>query len=141
VRARFALVRTSDGSLFWSNGAGVIGRIKVSGGLSGNVATGMEAASRAQVAKESAEQARQTAVAQSAGRLPGGLDGVPAPWFTLPTVEIGGAKEPAGGKEGKKVAAWFMLGLGERLVEKAVGKPLYQEVWLMLNLMAPLPNV
>jgi hypothetical protein len=51
----------------------------------------------------------------------------------LPTVEIGGAKEPAGDKEGKKVAAGFMLGLGERLVEKAVGKPLDQEVRLMLN--------
>ena len=134
VRARFALVRTSDGAPFWSNGAGVIGRIRVSGGVSGKVATGMEAASRVEAAKESAEQAKKAAGAESVGKLPDGLDRVTAPWFTLPTVEIGGDKEKQKGKEGEHVAAGLMLGLGERLVEKAVGKPLYQEVRLMMNL-------
>ncbi|MGH8761439.1 MAG: GNA1162 family protein [Burkholderiales bacterium] len=134
VRARFALVRTSDAAPFWSNGAGVIGRIRVSGGVSGKVATGMEAASRVEAAKESAEQAKKAADAESVGKLPGGLDRVTAPWFTLPTVEIGGDKEKQKGKEGENVAAGLMLGLGERLVEKAVGKPLYQEVRLMMNL-------
>lgn len=134
VRARFTLVRAADGSLFWSNGAGVIGRIRVSGGVSGKVATGLEAASRVQAAKETAEQAVRATGAESPGRLPGGLDGVTAPWFTLPTVEIGGSKEPRQGAEGENVAAGLALGLGERLVEKAVGKPLYQEVRLMMNL-------
>jgi hypothetical protein len=134
VRARFALVRTSDGGLFWSSGAGVIGRIRVSGGVSGKVATGLEAKSRVEAAKESAEQATKAAVAESVGQLPGGLARVTAPWFTVPTVELGGAREKQKGKEGEKVAAGLMLGLGERLVEKAVGKPLYQEVRLMMNL-------
>ncbi len=134
VRARFVLVRTSDGALFWSNGAGVIGRIRVSGGVSGKVATGMEAASRVEATKESAEQAKKAAGTESVGKLPGGLDRVTAPWFTLPTVEIGGDKEKQKGKEGEHVAAGLMLGLGERLVEKAAGKPLYQEVRLMMNL-------
>lgn len=134
VRARFALVRASDGSPFWSNGAGVIGRIRVSGGVSGKVATGLEAASRVQVAKETAEQRARETRAESTGRLPGGLDAVTAPWFTLPTVEIGGERAQRTGKEGEQVAAGLMLGLGERLVEKAVGKPLYQEVRLMMNL-------
>lgn len=133
VRARFTLVRTSDGSVFWSNGAGVIGRIRVTGGVSGKVAAGLEAASRVQAAKESAEQARATGVL-SPGRLPGGLDAVTAPWFTLPTVEIGGGREPRKAVEGEQVAAGLALGLGERLVEKAVGKPLFQEVRLMMNL-------
>jgi hypothetical protein len=134
VRARFALVRMPDGVPFWSNGAGVIGRIKVSGGVSGKVATGLEAGSRVQAAKESAEQAGKVAGAEPAAKLPGGLDRVTAPWFTVPTVEIGGDKGKQKGKEGEKVAAGLMLGLGERLVEKAVGKPLYQEVRLMMNL-------
>jgi len=134
VRARFVLVRTSDGAPFWSNGAGVIGRIRVSGGVSGKVATGMEAASRVEAAKESTEQVKKAAGSGSVGQLPGGLDRVTAPWFTLPTVEIGGDKEKQKGKEGEHVAAGLMLGLGERLVEKAVGKPLYQEVRLMMNL-------
>lgn len=134
ARARFALVRTSDGSPFWSSGAGVIGRIRVSGGVSGKIATGLEAGSRVQAAKESAEQTKQAAGGESVGRLPGGLDQVPAPWFTLPTVELGGDKDKQKGREGENVAAGLMLGLGERLVEKAVGKPLYQEVRLMMNL-------
>lgn len=134
ARARFALVRTSDGALFWSSGAGVIGRIRVSGGVSGKVATGLEAKSRVEAAKESAEQAKKTAGAESVGKLPGGLDRVTAPWFTLPTVELGGDKDKQRGKEGENVAAGLMVGLGERLVEKAVGKPLYQEVRLMMNL-------
>ncbi len=134
VRARFVLVQTSDGVPVWSNGAGVIGRIRVSGGVSGKVATGMEAASRIEAAKESAEQAKKAAGSGSAGQLPGGLDRVTAPWFTLPTVELGGDREKQKGKEGEHVAAGLMLGLGERLVEKAVGKPLYQEVRLMMNL-------
>lgn len=135
VRARFALIRTADGLPFWSGGAGVVGRIRVSGGVSGKVATGLEAKSRLEAAGESAEQAKKAAVPESSGRLPGGLDRVAAPWFTLPTVEIGGDKERQRGKEGGNVAAGLMLGLGERLVEKAVGKPLYQETRLMLNLL------
>jgi hypothetical protein len=134
ARARFTLVRTSDGAPFWSSGAGVIGRIRVSGGVSGKVATGLEAKSRVEAVRESAEQAKKAVGAESAGRLPGGLDRVTAPWFTLPTVELGGDKEKQKGKEGEQVAAGLMLGLGERLVEKAVGKPLYQEVRLMMNL-------
>jgi hypothetical protein len=134
VRARFTLVRMPDGVPFWSNGAGVIGRIKVSGGVSGKVATGLEAGSRVQAAKESAEQARKAAGTEPVAKLPGGLDHVTAPWFTLPTVEIGGDRDKQKGKEGEKVAAGLMLGLGERLVEKAAGKPLYQEVRLMMNL-------
>ena len=134
ARARFALVRTSDGAPFWSSGAGVIGRIRVSGGVSGKVATGLEAKSRVEAAKESAEQANKASGAGSVGKLPGGLDRVTAPWFTLPTVEVGGDKEKQKGKEGEHVAAGLMVGLGERLVEKAVGKPLYQEVRLMMNL-------
>lgn len=134
VRARFALVRAADGLLFWSGGAGVIGRIRVSGGVSGKVATGLEAKSRVEAAKESAGQANVAAGAESVGRLPGGLDRVTAPWFTLPTVELGGNKEGHKGQEGGKVAAGLVLGLGEKLVEKAVGKPLYQEVRLMMNL-------
>lgn len=136
VRARFALVRTAEGVTFWSGGAGVIGRIKVSGGVSGKVATGLEAKSRIEAANESVEQAKTVAGSESVGRLPGGLDRVTAPWFTLPTVEIGGDKGKQKGKEGEKVVAGLMLGLGERLVEKAVGKPLYQEVRLMMNLIA-----
>ena len=135
VRARFMLVRTSDGAPFWSNGVGVIGRIKVSGGVSGKVATGLEAKSRIEAARESAEQAKKSAGAESVGRLPGGLDRVTAPWFTIPTVELGGDQEKQKGKEGGNVAAGLMVGLGERLVEKAAGKPLYQEVRLMLNLL------
>ena len=82
----------------------------------------------------STSEARKAADAESIGRLPGGLDRVTAPWFTLPTVELGSDKEKQKGKEGEQVAAGLMLGLGERLVEKAVGKPLYQEVRLMMNL-------
>jgi hypothetical protein len=134
VRARVALVRTPDGVSFWSNGAGVIGRIKVSGGVSGKVATGLEAGSRVQTARESAEQAKKATGVESVATLPAGLGRVTAPWFTLPTVEIGGDKEKHKGKEGEKVAAGLMLGLSERMVEKAVGKPLYQEVRLMMNL-------
>ncbi len=134
VRARFALVRTADDATFWSGGVGVIGRIKVSGGVSGKVATGLEAKSRLEAAGESAEQAKTTAAPESSGRLPGDLDRVTAPWFTLPSVEIGGDREKQRGKEGGKVAAGLMLGLGEKLVEKAVGKPLYQEVRMMMNL-------
>ena len=133
VRARFALVRNADGAPSWTGGAGVIGRIRVSGGVSGKVATGLETKSRLEAAGESAEEAKKAAAGESVGRLPGGLDHVTAPWFTLPTVEIGG-KERQKDKEGEKVAAGLMLGLGERLVEKAVGKPLYQEVRLMMNL-------
>lgn len=134
VRARFLLVRASDGSPFWAGGAGVIGRIRVSGGISGKVATGLEAKSRVEAAKESAGQANVAAGPESGGRLPGGLDRVTAPWFTLPTVELGGERDKRKGKEGGQVAAGLMLGLGEKLVEKAVGKPLYQEVRLMMNL-------
>jgi len=134
VRARFMLVRAADGSPFWSSGAGVIGRIKVSGGVSGKVATGLEAGSRVQAAKESAQESEKVTGGETIARLPVGLDRVPAPWFTLPTVEIGGDREKQKRKEGEKVAAGLMLGLGERLVEKAVGKPLYQEVRLMMNL-------
>ncbi|HYM38432.1 MAG TPA: GNA1162 family protein [Nitrospiraceae bacterium] len=134
VRVRFSLVRTSDGSQFWANGVGVIGRTRVKGGVSGQVATGLEAASRVEAAKESAEQARRATGAEPAARLPGGLDHVPTPWVTIPTVEIGGDREKHKGKEGENVAAGLMLGLGEELVEKAVGKPLYQEVRLMMNL-------
>ena len=111
VRARFMLVRTSDGAPFWSNGVGVIGRIKVSGGVSGKVATGLEAKSRIEAARESAEQAKKSAGAESVGRLPGGLDRVTAPWFTIPTVELGGDQEKQKGKEGGNGAARFMVGL------------------------------
>ncbi len=134
VRARFALVQAADGAPVWTGGAGVIGRIKVSGGVSGKVATGLEAKSRLEAAGESSEQAKKAAGPEPSGRLPGGLDRVTAPWFTLPTVEIGGERGKQRDKEGGKVAAGLMLGLGERLVEKAVGKPLYQEVRLMMNL-------
>lgn len=134
VRVRFSLIRASDGSLFWANGVGVIGRVRVKGGVSGQVATGLEAASRVEAAKESAEQVRTVRGAEPAAKLPGGLDHVPTPWITIPTVEIGGDRDKQKGKEGEKVAAGLMVGLGEQLVEKAVGKPLYQEVRLMMNL-------
>jgi hypothetical protein len=137
VRLRLALVNASDGSQMWANGAGVIGRIRVVGGTAGKVALGFEATSRLDAAKESAEQAQKTTSGQSVGKLPGGLDRVSAPWFTIPTVEIG--QEPAGGgkakQEGGNVGAGLMIGLGEQLIEKAAGKPLYQETRLMLNLL------
>lgn len=134
VRARFMLVRAADGLPFWSGGAGVIGRIRVSGGVSGKVATGLEAKSRVEAAKESAQESQRPTGGETIARLPVGLDTVPAPWFTLPTVEIGADREKRKGKEGEQVVAGLMLGLGERLAEKAVGKPLYQEVRLMMNL-------
>ena len=136
-RLRLSLVKASDGSQIWAGGAGVIGRIRVVGGTAGNVAASFEAASRLEAARESAEQAQKLSGGQSIGKLPGGLDLVPAPWFTIPTVEIG--EEPSGEgkakKEGGNVAAGLMVGLGEQLAEKAAGKPLYQEVRLMLNLL------
>lgn len=136
-RVRLSFVNASDGSQIWASGAGVIGRIRVVGGTAGKVAAGFEAASRLEAAKESTEQAQKTTGGQSAVKLPGGLDLVPAPWFTIPTVEIG--EEPIGEgkakKEGGNVAGGLMVGLGEQLVEKAAGKPLYQEVRLMLNLL------
>jgi len=137
ARARASLVNASSTAQMWASGAGVIGRIRVTGGTAGKVAAGFEAASRFEAAKESAEQAQKTAGGQSVGKLPGGLDRVPAPWFTIPTVEIG--EEPTGEnkakKEGGNVGAGLMVGLGEQLIEKAAGKPLYQEVRLMLNLL------
>jgi len=115
----------------------VIGRIRVVGGTAGKVAAGFEAASRLEAAKESAEQAKKITGGQSVGKLPGGLDLVPAPWFTIPTVEVG--QEPTRGdkakQEGGNVGAGLAAGLGEQLIEQAVGKPLYQEVRLMLNLL------
>jgi hypothetical protein len=136
-RMRLSLLHASDGAQAWASGAGVIGRIRVVGGTAGKVAAGFEAASRLEVAKESAEQAQKITGGQSVGKLPGGLDLVPAPWFTIPTVEIG--QEPAGGdkakQEGGNVGAGLAAGLGEQLIERAVGKPLYQEVRLMLNLL------
>ena len=136
-RLRLSLVKASDGSRLWASGTGVIGRIRVVGGTAGKVAIGLEAASRLEAAKESVEQAQKLSGGQSVGKLPGGLDLVPAPWFTIPTVEIG--EEPAGEdkakQEGGNVAAGLMMGLGEQLVERAAGKPLYQEVRLMLNLL------
>ena len=136
-RLRLSLVNASDGSQLWASGAGVIGRIRVVGGTAGKVAAGFEAASRLEAARESAGQTQKTAGGQSVGKLPGGLDLVPAPWFTIPTVEIG--EEPTGEnkakKEGGNVGAGLAAGLGEQLVERAVGKPLYQETRLMLNLL------
>jgi hypothetical protein len=136
-RLRLSLVKASDGSLPWTGGAGVIGRIRVVGGTAGKVALGFEAASRLEAARESAEQAQKIPGAQAVGKLPGGLDRVPAPWFTIPTVEVG--QEPTGGdkakKEGGNVGAGLAAGLGEQLIERAVGKPLYQETRLMLNLL------
>jgi hypothetical protein len=136
-RARFSFINASDGLQIWASGAGVIGRIRVVGGTAGKVALGFEAASRLEAAKESAGQAQKTAGGQSVGKLPGGLDLVPAPWFTIPTVEIG--QEPTGGdkakQEGGNVGAGLAAGLGEQLIERAAGKPLYQEVRLMLNLL------
>jgi hypothetical protein len=136
-RMRSSLVHASDGSKMWASGAGVIGRIRVVGGTAGKVAAGFEAASRLEAARESAEQAQKITGGQSVGKLPGGLDLVPTPWFTIPTTEIG--EEPTGEgkvkKEGGNVAAGLMVGLGEQLVERAAGKPLYQEVRLMLNLL------
>ncbi len=136
-RVRLSFVNASDGSQIWASGAGVIGRTRVVGGTAGKVAAGFEAASRLEAAKESTEQAQKITGGQSVGKLPGGLDLVPAPWFTIPTVEIG--EEPTGEgkakKEGGNVAAGLMVGIGEQLVEKASGKPLYQEVRLMLNLL------
>jgi len=136
-RVRLSFINASDVSQIWASGAGVLGRIRVVGGTAGKVAAGFEAASRLEAAKESVEQAQKTAGGQSIGKLPGGLDLVPAPWFTIPTAEIG--EEPTGEgkakKEGGNVAAGLMVGLGEQLVEKAAGKPLYQEVRLMLNLL------
>ena len=136
-RLRLALVNASDGSQAWASGAGAIGRIRVVGGTAGEVAAGFEAASRLEAAKESTEQAQKTSGQESVGKLPGGLDRVPAPWFTIPTVEIG--QEPTGGgkagQEGGNVGAGLAAGLGEQLVERAVGKPLYQETRLMLNLL------
>lgn len=137
ARLRLTLVNASDGSQMWASGAGVIGRIRVVGGTAGKVALGFEATSRLDAAKESAEQAQKISSGQSVGKLPGGLDRVSAPWFTIPTVEIG--QEPAGGgkakQEGGNVGAGLMVGLGEQLIEKAAGKPLYQETRLMLNLL------
>jgi hypothetical protein len=136
-RIRLSLVKASDGSRLWASGTGVIGRIRVVGGTAGKVAIGFEAASRLEAAKESAGQVQKLSGGQSVGKLPGGLDLVPAPWFTIPTIEIGG--EPTGEdkakQEGGNVAAGLMMGLGEQVVERAVGKPLYQEVRLMLNLL------
>ena len=136
-RVRLSFINASDGSQIWASGAGVIGRIRVVGGTAGKVAAGFEAASRLEAAKESAEQAQKITGGQAIGKLPGGLDLVPAPWFTIPTVEIG--EDPTGEgkakKEGGNVAAGLMVGLGEQLIEKAAGKPLYQEVRLMLNLL------
>jgi hypothetical protein len=136
-RMRLSLVHASDGSQMWASGAGVIGRIRVVGGAAGKVAAGFEAASRLEAAKESAEQAHKLSGGQSVGKLPGGLDLAPAPWFTIPTVEVG--QEPTGGdkakQEGGNVGAGLAAGLGEQLIERAVGKPLYQEVRLMLNLL------
>jgi hypothetical protein len=121
----------------WAGGAGVIGRIRVVGGTAGKVALGFEVTSRLESAKESSEQAKKIAGGQSVGKLPGGLDRVPAPWFTIPTVEVG--EEPTGGdkakKEGGNVGAGLAAGLGEQLIERAVGKPLYQETRLMLSLL------
>ncbi|MBI4402246.1 MAG: DUF799 family lipoprotein [Nitrospirae bacterium] len=144
VRARFALVKTTDGAQFWANGAGVIGRIKVSGGVTGKVATGLEAGSRVQAAKETAQEAKKAAGGEATRMLPGGLDGIATPWITLPSVEIGGEKAGRKGKrekkggggdsEGEKVVEGMLLGLGEKLVEKAVGRPLFQEVRLMMDL-------
>lgn len=137
ARARLSFVNVSSTAQMWAGGAGVIGRIRVAGGTAGKVAAGFEAASRLEAAKESAEQAQKTAGGQSVGKLPGGLDRVPAPWFTIPTVEIG--QEPTGDdkakQEGGNVGAGLMAGLGEQLIEKAAGKPLYQETRLMLNLL------
>jgi hypothetical protein len=136
-RMRLSLVHATDGAQAWASGAGVIGRIRVVGGTAGKVAAGFEAASRLEAAKESAEQAQKITGGQSLGKLPGGLDLVPAPWFTIPTVEVG--QEPTGGdkakQEGGNVGAGLAAGLGEQLIERAVGKPLYQEVRLMLNLL------
>lgn len=136
-RVRLSFINASDGSQIWASGAGAIGRIRVVGGTAGKVAAGFEAASRLEAAKESAEQAQKITSGQSVGKLPGGLDLVPAPWFTIPTVEIG--EEPTGEnkakKEGGNVAGGLMVGLGEQLIERAAGKPLYQEVRLMLNLL------
>ena len=137
ARLRLSLVNVSDGSQPWASGAGVIGRIRVVGGTAGKVALGFEATSRLEAAKESAEQAKAISGGRSIGKLPGGLDRVTAPWFTIPTVEVG--QEPAGAdkakQEGGNVGAGLMAGLGEQLIEKAVGKPLYQETRLMLNLL------
>ncbi|HEX9741803.1 MAG TPA: GNA1162 family protein, partial [Nitrospiraceae bacterium] len=136
ARLRLSLVNASDGSPMWTNGAGVIGRIRVVGGTAGKVALGFEVTSRLEAARESAEQAQQIAGGQTVGKLPGGLDRVPAPWFTIPTVEVG--QEPTGAgkakQEGGNVGAGLAAGLGEQLIERAVGKPLYQETRLMLNL-------
>lgn len=136
-RVRLSFISASNGSQIWASGAGVIGRIRVVGGTAGKVAAGFEAASRLEAARESAEQAQKVTGGQSVGKLPGRLDLVPAPWFTIPTVEIG--EEPTGEdkakKEGGNVAGGLMVGLGQQLIEKAAGKPLYQEVRLMLNLL------
>lgn len=124
-RVRVSFVNASDDSQIWASGAGVIGRIRVVGGTAGQVAAGFEAASRLEAARESTEQAQKITGGQSVGKLPGGLDLVPAPWFTIPTVEVG--EEPTGEgkakKEGGNVAAGLMVGLGQQLIEKAVGKP------------------
>jgi hypothetical protein len=137
ARLRLSLVNASDGSPMWTNGAGVIGRIRVVGGTAGKVALGFEVTSRLEAARESAEQAQQIAGGQTVGKLPDGLDRVPAPWFTIPTVEVG--QEPTGAgkakQEGGNVGAGLAAGLGEQLIERAVGKPLYQETRLMLNLL------
>jgi hypothetical protein len=136
-RLRLSFVNAADGAPIWAGGAGVIGRIRVVGGTAGKVALGFEAASRLEAAKESAEQAQKISGGESIGQLPGGLGRVPAPWFTIPTVEVG--QEPTGSdkakKEGGNVGAGLAVGLGEQLVERAAGKPLYQETRLMLNLL------
>ncbi len=79
-RVRLSFVNASNGSQIWASGAGVIGRIRVIGGTAGKVAAGFEAASRLEAARESAEQALKATGRQSAGKLPGGLDLVPASW-------------------------------------------------------------
>lgn len=90
-RLRLSFINAADGTPIWAGGAGVIGRIRVVGGTAWKVALGLEATSRLEAAKESAEQAQKFAGRESIGQLPGGLGRVPAPWFTIPTVEVGQA--------------------------------------------------
>jgi len=84
VRARFALLKTTDGTRFWGNGAGVISR-----SMYGRTAvgSGLEAASRREAAVESKGERRKLTGSGTAGtakELPGGLEEIPAPWTELP---------------------------------------------------------
>lgn len=128
VRARFAFIKTADGTRIWGKGIGAIIVYTAGQTVVGDVMAG---SSLVQAAKESEEE-KARAGGETAQSLPGGLGEIPAPWVALPPRPMLGTKGEEKGFTELAVSGALNATVG-RVVEKAFGFEYAEEVNLMLD--------